>query len=162
MTVIKKDLIRHLLSAVISLPVLLVIWFYLNPVITKLLSGEYPDVIVLPESVPFNCCCTLIYIIFLFAPISSYAEKFLIERYSIAAWIHAPIVLLLIIITTFVLFLMSSLILDPNWDAVAFVALENALWGGSYWIVFRISGRAFSKANNSFGGGGKSQDDDSA
>lgn len=129
----------------VSIPVglfaLMIIWGFVNPIITKLTTGKYPEVMYSPESGPFNCCSSIFFLFIIIIPISSLAETLLIEHLSWKAWIPIPVVAVCCAISTFFvcspLFIMFAPI---NWGAVAIAALDNALWGGSYWIIFSLAG----------------------
>lgn len=146
---ISEYLIRHLVSSVIGFPFIFLIWGWLNPLLNKLLIGEYPDVMFLPESGFFNCCCS-VFSLFTFVAISTLAENLFVRKFAWKYWLHIPAFAVVIFVLTYVIWLPIGLALSPiNWDAIFIQSIDNSVWGCIYWCIFTLSGQLLQKFMNS-------------
>ncbi len=140
-------IIRHVFSTLLAFPALILIWGAFNPLLNRLVTGEVPEVIFLPESAAFNCGCALFFLVLFFIPIATMADVYLIRQLSWRPWFHFPAVAVAILLATALAFLPMAILLGPiDWLAFLFAALDNVIWGSLYWLLFVLSGYFLEKA----------------
>jgi hypothetical protein len=142
---------RHAIAAAGSLVILVLVWILLNPALSLLVTGEYAETGF--EPLNLVCCCSIVWLPAIIAPISFFGEKILVERWGWGWLTHILAMAAVFFVVSTILWEVLPLALVgewPNQAAVIFVILDNTIWGVSYWLILRASDHMMRKATYSW------------
>ena len=135
--------VRHIIASISSLPLLVLVWAIVNPILEWLATGEFPSAGIEPLGSLFWCGCSLAWLASTGIPVSAVGEYLFIRRFAWRWWAHVPAMAGIYFFITVLVWGLLTLFLAPsaNQFAVLVFGLDNMVWGVLYWSVLRLSDR---------------------
>lgn len=139
-----RYILRHTMAAIGSMFALLLIWFFINPLLNLLVTGELGSTWVEPPGNFFWCCFSIVWLIGIIFPLSIGAEYILVRKLKWQWQVHVP-TLALVFFAVSVLPCAGLAAVSRQMPAqsellgIAIFGLDNAIWGVAYWLLLRGS-----------------------
>jgi ribosomal protein L40E len=131
---------RHAIAAILSLLVLMLTLFIVNPILDSLVTGETSEASF--DAPAFICCCSVGWLVAVIMPISAAGEVLLVRRRSWPWLAHMPMMTVVFLSVSVVLIELVPLGLTGQWPnqiPALFFALDYTIWGISYWVILQAS-----------------------